>query len=175
MKTDDGKLSRSYEYADRIFGYRSASFLQSLATALVVGTVAALIGVAAGATLYYRHAAWYISAAAGPVVDTLVVIFLATIALEQERKRSNRKTAEIAFLNHHVHNALTQMIMASELIEADKHDRYMQEAVSRISEALFRVANHADLAGLSLDVDLGGTELARQREERERQRGAKRA
>jgi len=146
-----------------------------VATALVGGTVAAFIGVAVGATFYYHHAAWYISAAAGPIVDTLVVIFLATIALEQERKRSNRKTAEIAFLNHHIHNALTQMIMASELTDADKQDRYMREAVSRISEALFRVAHHADPTGLSLEVDLGGTELARQREERERQWGAKRA
>jgi len=175
MKTYEHKLSRSYEYADRILGYRSASFLQSLTTALVVGTAAALIGVAASAALYYRHVAWYISAAAGPLLDTLVVICLATIALEQARKRSIRRTLEIAFLNHHVHNAMTQIIMASNLTEGDKQDRYMREAVSRISEALFRVANNADATGISLDVDLGGTELTREREERERQRGAKRA
>jgi hypothetical protein len=174
MKTYEHKLSRSYGYADRILGYRSASFLQSLTTALVVGTAAALIGVAASAALYYRHVGWYISAAAGPLVDTLVVVCLATIALEQARKRSIRRTLEIAFLNHHVHNAMTQMIMASNLTEADKQERYMREAVSRISEALFRVANNADPTGLSLDVDLGGTELAREREERERQWGAKR-
>lgn len=175
MKTGKHEPSRSYEYANRILGYRSASFLQSLTTALVVGTAAALIGVAVGATLYHNHVARYISAAAGPVVDTLIVICLATIALEQARKRSIRRTLEVSFLNHHVHNAMTQMIMASDLTEADKQDRYMREAVSRISEALFRVANHADPTGLSLDVDLGGTELTREREERERQREAKRA
>jgi|SRR5580700_5167500 hypothetical protein len=150
-------------------GYESASILQSLRTALVVGTAAALIGVAVGAALYYDHVPWYVSAAAGPVVDTLIVMCLVTIALEQARKRSIRRTLEIAFLNHHVHNAMAQMVMASNLTESDKQDRYMREAVSRISEALFRVANGADPTGLSLDVDLGGAELTRDREEREKQ------
>jgi hypothetical protein len=175
MKTYEHELSRSYEYANSILGYRSASFLQSLTTAFVLGTIAALIGVAMSVALYYRHVAWYLCAAVGPLVDTLVVICLGTIALEQARKRSIRRTLEIAFLNHHVHNAMTQMIMASNLTEADKQDRYMWEAVSRISEALLRVANNADPTRLSLDVDLGGTELTREREERERQWGAKRA
>ena len=175
MKTYERKLSRSYQYAERIWGYRSASFLQSLATALVVGVAAGVIGVAASAALYYRGVAWYMSAAAGPLVDTLVVACLATIALEQARKRSIRRTLETAFLNHHVHNAMTQMIMACNLTEADKQDRYMREAVSRISEALSRVANNADPTKLSLAVDIGGAELAREREEREGYRGAKRA
>jgi hypothetical protein len=175
MKTDEHESSRSYEYANRIFAYRSGSFFQSLTTAVLVGIAAALIGVAVGATLYYGQVAWYISAAAGPVVDTLIVIFLVTIALEQARKRSIRRTLEIAFLNHHVHNAMTQMIMASNVAEADKQNRFMREAVSRISEALFRVANSVDPTWLSLDVDLGGKELTRTREERESQWDAKRA
>ena len=156
-------------------GYGSASLLQSLMTALVVGTAAALIGVAAGVALYYDHVPWYVSAAAGPVVDTLIVMCMVTIALEQARKRSLRRTLEIAFLNHHVHNAMAQMVMASNLTESDKQDRYIQEAVSRISEALFRVANNADAIGLSLDVDLDGTELTRDREDREKQWVAKTA
>jgi hypothetical protein len=175
MKIDEHESPRSYDFVNRIFGYRSASFLQSLTTALVVGTAAAVLGAGVGATLFYHHVAWYLSAAAGPVVDTLIVICLATIALEHVRKRSIRRTLEISFLNHHVHNAMTQMLMASNLTDADKQDRYMREAVSRISEALFRVANNADPTRLSLDVDLGGTELTRAREEREKQREAKRA
>jgi hypothetical protein len=174
-KTDEHPLSRPVKYARKILGYRSASFLQSLTTALMVGTAAALIGVAAGATLYYDHVAWYVSAAAGPVANTLIVIFLVTIALEKARKRSIRRTLEIAFLNHHIHNAMTQMMMACNLTEADKQDRYTREAVSRVSEALFRVANNPDPTRLSLDVDLGGTELTREREERERQWGEKSA
>jgi hypothetical protein len=169
MKTYKRELARAYEHTKSIWGYSSGSFLQSLATALALGTIAALIGVAVSAALYYRHVAWYISAAFGPLTDTLVVICLATIALEQARKRSIRRTLELAFLNHHVRNALTQMIMASNLADAPMQERFIREAVSRISEALFRVANSADLTGLSLEVDLGGAELTQEGEEREKQ------
>jgi hypothetical protein len=45
----------------------------------------------------------------------------------------------------------------------------MREAVSRISEALFRVGNSADLTGLSLEVDFAGAGLTHEGEEREKQ------
>jgi hypothetical protein len=173
MKTYEHELAHSYEHSKGIWRYSSASFLQSLTTALVLGTMAALIGMAASAALYYRHVAWYISAGAGPLVDTLVVVSLATIALEQARKRSIRRTLELAFLNHHIRNALTQVSMASNLTDAGKQDLFTREAVSRISEALFRVANSADLTGLSLEVDLRGTELTHEGEEREKEGGRK--
>jgi hypothetical protein len=169
MKTYERGLAHSYEKTKDILGYSSASFLQSLTTALIVGMIAALLGVAASAALYYRNVVWYLSVAAGPLVATLAVTCLATIALEQARKRSIRRMLELAFLNHHVRNAVTQMIMASNLTDADKQDRFMREAVSRISEALFRVANSADVTGLSLEVDLGGVKLTQEGEEREKQ------
>ncbi len=171
MKTYEHEFAHSFEPTKGIWGYSSGSFLQSLATALVLGTMAALVGVAVSAALYHRQAAWYIVAAAGSLAATLVVICLATIVLEQTRKRSIRRTLELAFLNHHVRNALTQMIMASNLTDARKQERFMREAVSRISEALFRVANSADLTGLSLEVDLGGAGLTHEGEEREKQWG----
>ena len=167
MKTYEHELAHSYEHPKSIWRYSSASFLQSLTTALVLGIMAALIGMAASAALYYRHVAWYISAGVGPLVDTLVVIFFATIALEQARKRSIRRTLELSFLNHHVRNALTQVIMASNVADAGKQERFTREAVSRISEALFRVANSVDLTGLSLEVDLRGAELTHEGEGRE--------
>ena len=175
MKIYEHEFAHSYEHSKSIWRYSSASFLQSLTTALVLASMAALIGLAASAALYYSHVAWYISLAAGPLVDTVVVICLATIALEQARKRSIRRTLELSFLNHHVRNALTQMMMASNLTDADEQDRFIREAVSRISEALFRVANSADLTGLSLEVDLRGTELTQEGEEREKNVGARRA
>jgi hypothetical protein len=171
MKTYEHELAHSYEHSKSIWRYSSASFLQSLSTALVLGTIAALMGVAASAALYYRHVVWYISLAAGPLVDTLVVIRLATIALEQARKRSIRRTLELSFLNHHLRNALTQIMVVPNLTDADRQDRFIREAISRISGALFRVANSADLAGLSLEVDLRGTELTHEGEERENSGG----
>jgi len=44
----------------------------------------------------------------------------------------------------------------------------MHDAIARVSETLFRVANSADLTGLSLEVDLFGKELAHEGEEREK-------
>jgi hypothetical protein len=60
------------------------------------------------------------------------------------------------------------MIMASGLTDPDKQDHFMQEAVSRITEALFRVTNSAEIAELALEGDVGGAELIRAREEREK-------
>jgi len=173
MKTYEHELAHSHEHSKRIWRYSSGSFVQSLATALVLGTLAAVVGMAVSAALYYRHAAWYIVAAAGPLADTLVVICLATIALEQARKRSIRRALELAFLNHHVRNALTQMSMAEYVADPQQHERLVREAAGRISEALFRIANSADLTGLSLEVDLRGTQLIHEGEAREQEDGKK--
>jgi hypothetical protein len=67
---------------------------------------------------------------------------------------------ELAFLHHHVRNALTQMSMVSYIADAGKREHLLQDAAARVSEVLFRIANSADLTGLSLEVDLGGVELA---------------
>jgi len=167
MKTYEYEFAHSQEHSKSIWRYSSGSLLQSLATALVLGTLAALIGIAVSAALYYRHLAWYIGAAAGPLAATLVVMCLATIALEQARKRSIRRTLELAFLNHHVRNALTQMNMAEYVADPEQHERLVREAVGRISETLFRIANSADLTGLSLEVDLRGAQLIHEGEARE--------
>ena len=45
----------------------------------------------------------------------------------------------------------------------------MREAVGRTSEALFRIANSADLTGLSLEVDLKGMQLTHEGEAREQE------
>jgi hypothetical protein len=166
MKTYQDELPHSHVHPKSIWGYSSGSFLQSLTTALVLGMMAALLGMAASLALFYRHVAWYISLGAGPLVDTVVVIALATTALEESRKRSIRRTLELTFLNHHVRNALTQMSLASNVTDPAKQERFTQEAVSRISEALFRVANSADLTGISLEEDLRGVELTREGEKR---------
>jgi len=166
IETHGQRLQHPSRTLKAFLGHRSASFLHSLTTALGLGATAAFVGVAASAALYYRHIPGYVSAVAGPMVDTLVVVCFATIALEQSRKRSIRRTLEVSFLNHHVRNALVQMIMAADLTDANKQDRYMREAVSRISEALFRVANSAEL---SLEVDIAGSQLIRASEERAKQ------
>ena len=97
-------------------------------------------------------------------MQTLIVTVLVTIVLEQRRKRAIRRTLELAFLNHHVRNALTQMSMVS---YPETREHLLQDAAARVSEVLFRIANSADLTGLSLEVDLTGVELAHAGEARE--------
>jgi|SRR5271169_2747551 len=168
MKSHQDEKTRTYEHSKGIWRLASGSFLQSLATALVVGTMAALLGMAASAALYYRDVPWYVSAGAGPLVDTVVVILLATVALEGARRRSIRRTLELSFLNHHVRNALTQVMAASHITDPAQQDRFIHEAVRRISEALFRVTNSPDLTGLSLKEDLRGEGMIHEGEARER-------
>jgi hypothetical protein len=97
----------------------------------------------------------------------LLVTVLVTIVLEQPRKRAIRRTLELAFLNHHVRNALTEMSMVSYIADPEKREHLLQDAAARVSEVLFRIANSADLTGLSLEVDLAGVELAYAGEARE--------
>ena len=100
-------------------------------------------------------------------METVIVTALVTMVLEGRRKRAIRRTLEIAFLNHHIRNAITQMSMAQYIADPQQHERYVREAVGRISEALFRIANSADLTGLSLEVDLQGMQLIHEGEARE--------
>ncbi|MFZ1050374.1 MAG: hypothetical protein WBP65_04725 [Candidatus Sulfotelmatobacter sp.] len=96
----------------------------------------------------------------------VIVTFLLMIVLEQRRKRLIQHAQELTFLNHHIWNAITQMTMASYFTDADEQQRIRCEAVERISGALRRVANSADLNGISLEVDLTGVELTREAEKR---------
>jgi hypothetical protein len=57
--------------------------------------------------------------------------------------------------------------MAEYVADPQRHERLVREAVGRISEVLFRIANSADLTGLSLDVDLQGMQLTHEGEARE--------
>jgi hypothetical protein len=52
MKTYEHELAHSYEHSKSIWRYSSASFLQSLSTALALGTMAALMGRWPRALLY---------------------------------------------------------------------------------------------------------------------------
>ena len=173
MKAYQHELAHLYEHRKKVLGFGSASLFQSLITAGVVGVVVAFVGVALDEARWQGNASWYVSATTAAVVEMVIVTALVTIVLEQRRKRAIRRTLELAFLNHHIRNAITQMSMAEHVADAQQHERFVREAVGRISEALFRIANSADLTGLSLEVDLQGIQLthegaAREQEEKKK-------
>jgi|NGEPerStandDraft_6_1074524.scaffolds.fasta_scaffold201894_1 hypothetical protein len=164
MKAYQHDLAHAYEpWRSR---FRSASLFDSLIIATVVGALVASVGIALFALSRYLQIPWHIAAAIGGVGQVVIVTFLLMIVLEQRRKRSIRQARELAFLSHHIWNAITQMTMASYLADPDKQQRIRCEAVERISGALRRVANSADLNGLSLEVDLTGVELTREADKR---------
>lgn len=98
-----------------------------------------------------------------------IVTVLVTMVIEGRRKRAIRRTLELAFLNHHIRNAITQMSMVQHIADPVLQERYVRESVERISEALFRIANSKDLTGLSLEVDLQGIQLTHQGAAREQE------
>jgi len=175
MKTYQHELAHLYEHRKNVFRFSSASLFQSLITASVIGVVVAFIGFALNTVRMQGNASWYVSAATGAVVEAVIVTVLVTIVIEQRRKRSIRRTLELAFLNHHIRNAITQMSMAQYVADPQQHERLVQEAVGRISEALFGIANSADLTGLSLEVDLKGIQLTHEGETREQEEEKKKA
>jgi len=173
MKTYEHELAHFYEHRKSAFGFSSASLLQSLITASVIGVVVAFIGVALDAVRWHGNTSWYVSATTAAVVEMVVVTALVTIVLEQRRKRAIRRTLELAFLNHHIRNAVTQISMLQYVPDTQQHERLVRDAIGRISEALFRIANSADLTGLSLEVDLKGTQLTHEGEAREQEESKK--
>ena len=169
MKTYEHELAHLYEHRKNVFRFSSASLLQSLITASVIGVVVALIGVALNAVRWHGNTSWYVSATTAAVVEAVIVTTLVTIVIEQRRKRAIRRTLELAFLNQHIRNAITQMSMLQYVADPQQHECLVREAVGRISEALFRIANSADLTGLSLEVDLKGIQLTHEGEAREQE------
>ena len=136
MKAYQHELAHSYEHRRRLFQFSSASLFQSLITAIIVGVVVALVGVVIIKVSQTGQIPWYILASAEGIVQLLIVTVLLTILLEQRRKRSIRRTLELAFLNHHIRNAMTQMTMASNAADPEEQQRFMREATARVSEKL---------------------------------------
>jgi hypothetical protein len=173
MKAYEHERAHNYEHSHHVFDFKSASLFQSLTTAATIGIFVGSVGAALNAVWFYRQTSWQVTAAVEGLVQTLIVTVLVTIVLEQRRKRAIRRTLELAFLNHHIRNALTQMSMVSYVNDPEKQQDLLRNAAARVSEVLFRIANSADLTGLSLEVDLAGAELTHAGEAREQGEGKK--
>src|SRR5271165_5903229 len=157
MKPHQDGRARTYDQS--WFRFSHSSLSNSLTVATVVGVAVASVGIALFVLSRYLQVPWHIAAAAGGIGQVVIVSVLVMIVLEQRRKRLIRQAQEFTFLNHHIRNAITQMTMASHIADVEKQQRIRSEALERISGALRRIANSADLNGLSLDVDLTGAAL----------------
>ncbi len=158
---------RVHTYDQRRFRLRRPSLSHSLTLATLAGVVVATVGIALFAWSRYLRVPWHLAAAAGGMGQVVIVSVLVMIVLEQRRKRLLRQAQEFTFLNHHIRNAITQITMASYLADLDKQERIRSDAWQRISGALRRIADSADLNGLSIDADLTGAELKQEGVDRE--------
>ena len=114
------------EHRKKVLRFSSASFFQSLSTGSVVGAASALIGVGLDAVRWRGHAPWYVSATTAAVLEAVVVTLLVTMVIEGRRKRAIRRTLELAFLNHHIRNAITQMSMAEHVADPQQRERFVR-------------------------------------------------
>src|SRR3984893_12411871 len=144
MKAYEHERAHSYEHSQHAFDYKSASLFQSLTTAATIGVFVGLVGVALNAVWFYRQTSWHVAATVQGLVEMLIVPVLVTIVLEQRRKPALRRTLGVAFLSHHVRNALTQMSLVSYIGDPEKREHLLQDASARVSEVLFRIANSVD-------------------------------
>ena len=135
--------------------HHSGSLQQSLFTGLFISSAIAVIALLP----IHQHSVL------GVVLQMGVLTVLCATILEQRRKAIIRRTLELAFLNHHVRNALAQISMSKFITDIELNKQVVDDAIARISETLFHVAS--DETGLALDRDLSGLDLidlARKRE-----------
>src|SRR5216117_1192900 len=140
MKAYQHELAHHYQQRKNVFRFASASLFQSLITAAVIGIVAAFIGVALNAVRWQGNTSWYVSATTGAVVEMVIVTALVTMVIEGRRKRAIRRTLELAFLNHHIRNAITQMSMAEYVADPQRHERLCRKRAAGIPKVCFGMA-----------------------------------
>jgi hypothetical protein len=169
MRIYEHELAHVYERPKNCLSFASGSLVQSLVTAGMMGAVVSLIGVLLDTVRRQGNSSWYLSAATAAVVEAGIVTAMVATVIEGRRKRVIRRTLELAFLNHHIRNAITQMSMAQHVADPREQERYVRESFGRVSETLFRIANSTDLTGLSLEVDLQGIQLTHEGDARERE------
>src|SRR5271169_383935 len=109
--------------------FASESFFQSLISAGVIGMVVAFSVIALDAMRRHGNSSWYESPTTAAIVEAVIVTAMVTMAIEGRRKRAIRRTLELAFLNHHIRNAITQMSMAEHVADPQRHERFVREAV----------------------------------------------
>ena len=150
--------------------FESVSFGYSLLGALTIGIIVASVAIILDATWTVRATTWYVRAIVIGSLQLFLVTLLVTAVLEQRRKRIIRRTLELAFLNHHIRNALTQVQLADHISDPERQHQLLQEAIERVSGVLYQLTMTGDTAALSLERDITGTELAAEQRNRERQR-----
>ena len=128
------------------FDYGSTSFSHSVVAAVTIGLIVAAVAVILDATWTQHATVWYVRAIGIGTLQLSLVTVLVTAVLEQRRKRLVRRTLELAFLNHHIRNALVQVQLADNVPDGDRRHQLLDEAIERVSSTLTRITMSGDSA-----------------------------
>lgn len=135
--------------------FGSASLAQSFLAAAVIAIIVGSVAVILDAVWTQRATVWYVRAIVVGSLQVLLVTLLVTAVLEQRRKRIIQRTLEMAFLNHHIRNALVEVQLADRVPDRERQHQLLHQAIDRVSAALSRVSvsgGRSVLVGHHLDA-----------------------
>jgi len=119
------------------------------ARALLVGILAALVGVALDEAAHLSGYVWFSERLLENGVEGLVIGFLVFWLSRLREKRMERRMREIGFLNHHIRNAMQAIKLAATGIADPKQREAVDLSVRRVVETLSRINRESD----ELDVE----------------------
>jgi hypothetical protein len=113
--------------------------------AVLVGTLAALLGIALDEAAHVFGFSWQAEQLSENALQGLVIgmiVFWLSLLREQ---RMNRRMKEIGFLNHHIRNAMQTIEFAlSEVQDAKERVEIINASVRRVAETLSRISRQSD-------------------------------
>jgi hypothetical protein len=120
-------------------------YLPCKSRAILVGFLAALMGIATDEALHALNYPWFservLENALEGVVIGAVVFWLSNL----REKRMERRMREIGFLNHHIRNAMQTIALAAiETTDAQQRVAMIDTSVRRVVESLARINSESD-------------------------------
>src|SRR5215469_4938347 len=113
--------------------------------AILVGLVAAVLGVAMDEAARAFEYPWFFERVLENLVEGLVIGFVVYWMSRLREKRIERRMKEIGFLNHHIRNAMyTNASAATEIADAQLRMAMIDQSVRRVVETLSRINRESD-------------------------------
>ena len=120
----------------------------SLARAFVFALLMIVGSIALAFLLHREGVRWYVEFLVDDALTGILGGVLVFLYMEERRRRAVRRVEELAYLNHHIRNALTAISLAPYAKNDDKRLQMIQDASSRIEGAIRKMSqqDHVSLA-----------------------------
>ena len=112
--------------------------------ALLVGSLAALLGFALDGAAHLFGYPWFYERLSENAVEGLVIGFVVFRLYRLREQRMARRMREIGFLNHHIRNAMQTIELAAREIGDAKQRVAVDLSVRRVVETLSRINRESD-------------------------------